>query len=84
MLGSGCLWRQGAVTEGMRTVLFDWIVEIHLKFKMFPQTLFIVAAILDRYLSMTAVSKDQLQLVGASALFIAAKYEETYRVPEAS
>jgi hypothetical protein len=68
----------------MRTVLFDWIVEIHLKFKMFPQTLFIVAAILDRYLSKTAVSKDQLQLVGASALFIAAKYEETYRVPEAS
>jgi hypothetical protein len=59
----------------MRAVLLDWIVDIHIKFKMFPQTLFIVAAILDKYLAVKAVRKDDLQLVGATAFFIAAKYE---------
>lgn len=28
------------------------------------------------------VNKDSLQLLGATAFFIAAKYEETYNVPE--
>lgn len=66
--------RQHEVTEGMRTVLLDWIVDIHLKFKMFPQTLFIVVAIIDKYLSMRSVRKEELQLVGTAALLIAAKY----------
>lgn len=76
--------RQAFITESMRTVLLDWIVDIHLKFKMFPQTLFIVAAIIDRYLAQKNAIREELQLIGAAALFIAAKYEETYRVPEAS
>ena len=75
MVATNCLWRQGDITEVMRTALLDWLVEVHLKFKMFPQTLFIVVAILDRYLSKKPVTKDQLQLVGTAALFIAAKYE---------
>lgn len=38
--------------------------------------------ILDKYLSVKAVSKESLQLLGAAAFFIAAKYEETYQIPE--
>ncbi|CAM6004603.1 unnamed protein product [Sphagnum balticum] len=68
----------------MRTILMDWIVDIHFKFKMFPQTLFLVAAIVDKYLSLRAAKKEELQLIGAAAFFIAAKYEETYQVPEIS
>ena len=68
----------------MRVVLLDWIVDVQLKFKMFPQTLFIVVAIIDKYLSLRTVRKEELQLVGAAALYIAAKYEETYQVPEAA
>jgi cyclin B len=49
--------RQNEVTEGMRGILLDWIVDIHLKFKMFPQTLFIVAAIIDKYLSLKTVKR---------------------------
>jgi G2/mitotic-specific cyclin-B, other len=59
----------------MRAILLDWIVDIHLKFKMFPQTLFIIAAIIDKYLSIKHVKKEELQLVGSAALLIAAKYE---------
>lgn len=72
------------VTEAMRAILLDWIVDVHLKFKMFPQTLFIVAAIVDKYLSLKTVRKDELQLLGAAALLVAAKYEETYQVPESN
>lgn len=67
----------------MRAILLDWLVDVHLKFKMFPQTLFLVAAILDKFLSVRAVRKEELQLAGCAALLVAAKYEETYQVPEA-
>jgi hypothetical protein len=58
----------------MRTILLDWIVDIHLKFKMFPRTLFIVVAIIDKYLAGRNVRKEELQLIGAASFFIAAKY----------
>jgi hypothetical protein len=66
----------------MRTILLDWAVDVHLKYKMFPQTLFIMACIFDKYLSIKCVKKDELQLFGAASLLVAAKYEETYQVPE--
>ena len=66
----------------MRTILLDWIVDIHFKFKMFPQTLYIVVSIIDKYLSLKSITKDKLQLLGAAAFFIGAKYEETYHVPD--
>lgn len=72
--GQGEGWRQGEVSEGMRTILLDWIVDIHLKFKMFPQTLFIVTAIIDKFLSLRSVKREELQLLGSAALLVAAKY----------
>ncbi len=54
--------------------MLDWIVDVHLKFKMFPQTLFIVTAIIDKFVALRSVRKEELQLVGAAALLIAAKY----------
>ena len=66
----------------MRGILLDWLIDLHLKFKMFPETIYAVTMILDRYLAKKAVSKNNLQLIGTAALFIAAKYEETYQVPE--
>lgn len=59
----------------MRGILLDWLVDLHYKFKMFPETLFAVTMILDKYLSRKTVSKDNLQLVGSAAFLIAAKYE---------
>lgn len=38
--------------------------------------------IIDKYLMKKQMSKENLQLLGATAFFIAAKYEETYNVPE--
>lgn len=66
----------------MRAILLDWLVDIHFKYKMFPQTLYIVVSIIDKFLSIKPIGKDKLQLLGAAAFFIAAKYEETYQVPD--
>lgn len=60
----------------MRAVLIDWVVQVHQRFKLLPETLFLTVNYIDRFLSRRRVSLARFQLVGAVALFIAAKYEE--------
>ena len=62
----------------MRAILVDWIIEVHLKFKLLPETLFITVNLIDRYLSIINIKRNNLQLVGVTAMFIASKYEEIY------
>jgi hypothetical protein len=66
---------QGEINEKMRGILLEWIAELHYKFKMFPETLYTVTMIIDKYLSKKPVKKENLQLVGTAAFFTAAKYE---------
>ncbi len=75
--------KQPHVNEAMRCILVDWLIEVHYKFKLFPETLYLTVNILDRFLSETIekITKRDLQLVGVTSLLIAAKYEEMY-VPE--
>lgn len=60
----------------MRAVLIDWVVQVHQRFNLLPETLFLTVNYIDRFLSRRRVSLSRFQLVGAVALFIAAKYEE--------
>ena len=69
---------QQYINERMRSILVDWLVEVHLKFKLVPETLYLTVNIIDRYLAKTEVSRPKLQLVGVTALLIASKYEEIY------
>jgi hypothetical protein len=62
----------------MRSVLIDWLVDVHNKFSMLHQTLAMTVNIIDRYLAKVTVPRQKLQLVGLSALFLSAKYEEIY------
>ena len=63
----------------MRATLVDWIIQIHMKFKLLPETLFITVNIIDRFLSIRmGIEKEEIQLLGVSALLIATKYEEIY------
>lgn len=59
-----------------RSTLIDWIVQVHSRFQLLPETLYLTVNIIDRFLSKKAVTLNRFQLVGAAALFIAAKYEE--------
>lgn len=60
----------------MRQILMDWIIEVHSKFRLLPETLFIATNLVDRFLSKRVISLVKFQLVGLTALFIASKYEE--------
>lgn len=70
--------QQPEINDKMRAILIDWLIEVHLKYRLHTETLYITVRIIDMFLSKMAVSKGRLQLVGVAALFIAAKYEEIY------
>ncbi|KAI0400572.1 hypothetical protein F4802DRAFT_584187 [Xylaria palmicola] len=67
---------QGEIQWSMRSVLMDWVVQVHTRFGLLPETLFLTVNYIDRFLTHKIVSLGKLQLVGATAIFIAAKYEE--------
>ena len=69
---------QKDINEKMRGILIDWLIDVHLKFKLLPETLFMAVNIIDRYLSQCDISRQKLQLVGVSSMLIACKYEEIY------
>lgn len=60
----------------MRTTLIDWLLQVHMRYHMLPETLWIAVNIIDRFLSKRVVSLVKFQLVGVTAMFVAAKYEE--------
>lgn len=66
------------INERMRAILVDWLVQVHLRFRLLQETLFTTISILDRFLSVYDCSKADLQLVGVSAMLLASKYEEMY------
>lgn len=72
------LQSQADITPKMRSILVDWLVSVHRRFKLMPETLFLAVKISDRYLLSQETIRKDLQLVGVTALFIAAKYEEIY------
>lgn len=67
---------QTEIQWSMRAVLIDWVVQVHIRFSLLPETLFLAVNYIDRFLSTKIVSLGKLQLVGATAIFLAAKYEE--------
>jgi cyclin B len=73
--------KQKDINEKMRAILIDWLIEVHYKFKLNAETLFITVNIIDRYLSNQPVKRQYLQLVGVTAMLIASKYEDIYPPP---
>jgi len=70
--------KQRDINEKMRAILVDWLVEVHMKFRLVTETLYLCVNIIDRYCSLVPVPRSKLQLVGVTALLIACKYEEIY------
>lgn len=60
----------------MRAILVDWLVEVHMKYRLRPETLGLTVNLVDRYLSCAVVTRKRLQLVGVTAIFVASKFEE--------
>lgn len=69
----GFLQNHPEITGDMRAVLVNWMVEVVREYELRSETLHLSVNYLDRFLSQTAsVRRDKLQLVGTSALMIAA------------
>lgn len=69
---------QSEINERMRAILVDWLIEVHNKFELMPETLYLTFYIIDQYLSREIVKRKELQLVGITAMLIACKYEEIW------
>uniref|UniRef100_A0A8C9STX7 Cyclin B2 n=1 Tax=Scleropages formosus TaxID=113540 RepID=A0A8C9STX7_SCLFO len=66
------------INERMRALLVDWLIQVHSRFHLLQETLYMTVALLDRFLQVQPVSQRKLQLVGVTAMLIASKYEEMY------
>lgn len=69
---------QTDISERMRSILVDWLIEVHLKFKLMPETLYLTISCIDRFLAKKKVARRHLQLVGVAAMLISSKYEEIW------
>uniref|UniRef100_A0A8B9J3J2 Cyclin B2 n=1 Tax=Amazona collaria TaxID=241587 RepID=A0A8B9J3J2_9PSIT len=62
----------------MRSILVDWLVQVHSRFQLLQETLYMCVAVMDRFLQSHPVPRKRLQLVGVTALLLASKYEEIF------
>ncbi|XP_058222414.1 cyclin-A3-4-like isoform X2 [Rhododendron vialii] len=67
---------QKDVTPTMRGILMDWLVKVAEEFKLLSDTLYLSISYIDRFLSVNALNRQKLQLLGVSSMLIASKYEE--------
>ena len=74
----GYMENQADINEKMRAMLIDWIIDVHFKFKLKSDTLFLTVWLIDRYLSEKQMKRGRLQLLGVTSMLISCKYEEIY------
>jgi len=55
---------QTEITGRMRGILVDWLVQVHLRFHLLQETLYLTVAIIDRYLQVMTCSTS-LQLLAS-------------------
>lgn len=56
-------------------MLPPWL-QVHFKFELMQETLYLMVTLFDRYLSLVPIKKNDMQLVGLTALLLASKYED--------
>ncbi|XP_077542831.1 cyclin E [Haemaphysalis longicornis] len=73
------LERHPALQPRMRAILLDWLIEVCEVYRLHRDTYYLAQDVIDRYLAKSSdLPKNQLQLLGITALFLAAKMEEIY------
>ncbi|XP_027092186.1 G2/mitotic-specific cyclin-2-like [Coffea eugenioides] len=73
---SNYMAQQFDINERMRGILIDWLIEVHYKFELMDETLYLTVNLIDRFLTTVSVVRKKLQLVGVTAMLLACKYEE--------
>ncbi|CAN0924252.1 CYCB2-4 [Linum grandiflorum] len=73
---SNYMEQQPDIKERMRSILIDWLIEVHDKFELMEETLYLTVNLIDRFLAVESVERKKLQLVGVTSMLLACKYEE--------
>jgi len=71
--------RQPIITENMRSILVDWLIDVSVHFEVTDETLHLAISYIDRTLSKMTIDKTKLQLVGVTCMKIADVYNEKSR-----
>eukprot|EP00494_Astrolonche_serrata_P033660 UN33929 len=61
-----------------RKRLFDWIIQVHSKLKLRPDTLYLAVSLFDRYMCLKQIARTELQKLGSCCLFISSKYHDIH------
>jgi cyclin B len=69
---------QPEVDAPARASMVDWLVNVHMKYRLKTETLFLAVSILDRFLATKRIRHRDLQLAACTSAFIAAKFEEAH------
>lgn len=75
---AGYMKKQPDITNSMRAILVDWLVEVGEEYKLQNESLYLAVNYIDRFLSSMSVLRGKLQLVGTAAMLLASKFEEIY------
>ena len=74
--------RHPILKSKMRSTLLDWLSQVSAVYRLHRESFYLATDFFDRYMAVaTDVQKGQLQLIGITCLYIAAKFEEI-SIPE--
>ncbi|CAL1531648.1 unnamed protein product, partial [Lymnaea stagnalis] len=66
------------ITPRMRSILMDWLLQVAHHEELTDESLQLCVDTVDRYLHIDEIPRSHLQLVGVTALLLAAKYTERF------
>lgn len=52
--------RYSCINENVRAILVDWIINVHNKLNLLPETLYITVNLVDRFLSIRELEKEEI------------------------
>jgi len=66
------------ISPKVRALSIDWIINLHRKFKLLPETLYITIFFINTYMTKHNLEKSKIQCLILTSLYLASKYEEIY------
>ena len=69
---------QHEINQKMRSILIDWLLDVHHKFNFKQETFYTTIYIIDTFLSKKIIQRKRFQLLGVTSLLISSKFNEIY------
>ena len=69
---------QHEINQKMRSILIDWLLDVHHKFNFKQETFYTTIYIIDTFLSKKFIQRKRFQLLGVTSLLISSKLNEIY------